>query len=151
MCFTCHRSQRVRFMQRSHHPLRENRMACSECHNLHGDNGNGLKLAGSVREQCTGCHAEKRGPFLWEHEPVTEDCAACHVPHGSNNAALLRHRGPFLCQQCHQNVGRLAGHINQKREFGVAGNARFLFGANCMNCHSQVHGSNHPSGVALTR
>jgi len=22
---------------------------------------------------------------------------------------------------------------------------------NCMNCHSQVHGSNHPSGSSLTR
>ena len=27
------------------------------------------------------------------------------LSHGSNNAALLVRRGPFLCQQCHQNVG----------------------------------------------
>ena len=82
---------------------------------------------------------------------MTEDCSACHLPHGSNNSALLARRGPFLCQQCHQNVGMAAGHINQKRDWGAAGNARFLFGANCMNCHSQVHGSNHPSGAALQR
>jgi hypothetical protein len=26
-----------------------------------------------------------------------------------------------------------------------------LLGKNCMNCHSQVHGSNHPSGARMTR
>ena len=26
-----------------------------------------------------------------------------------------------------------------------------VLGKNCLNCHSQVHGSNHPSGAALMR
>jgi hypothetical protein len=26
-----------------------------------------------------------------------------------------------------------------------------VLGKNCMNCHGQVHGSNHPSGARLTR
>jgi hypothetical protein len=28
---------------------------------------------------------------------------------------------------------------------------RFLLGRSCLNCHSQVHGSNHPSGAKLHR
>ena len=31
------------------------------------------------------------------------------------------------------------------------GSSRFLLGSSCLNCHSQVHGSNHPSGVKLMR
>jgi hypothetical protein len=31
------------------------------------------------------------------------------------------------------------------------GRMRFIVGMNCQNCHSQVHGSNHPSGVSLQR
>jgi len=46
-------------------------------------------------------HAERRGPFLWSHQPVQEDCTTCHTPHGSNNPALLKARTPWLCQQCH--------------------------------------------------
>jgi len=26
-----------------------------------------------------------------------------------------------------------------------------VLGQNCLNCHSQVHGSNHPSGSKLMR
>jgi hypothetical protein len=26
-----------------------------------------------------------------------------------------------------------------------------LLGKGCVNCHSQVHGTNHPSGARLTR
>ena len=28
----------------------------------------------SVNDNCYKCHAEKRGPFLWEHPPVRENC-----------------------------------------------------------------------------
>jgi hypothetical protein len=32
------------------------------------------------------------------------------------------------------------------------GNASaFLLSGSCLNCHQQVHGSNHPSGKALMR
>jgi len=41
-------------------------------------------------ETCLRCHADKRGPFVFEHPPVkVEGCEGCHVPHGSMNARLL--------------------------------------------------------------
>jgi hypothetical protein len=33
----------------------------------------------------------------------------------------------------------------------AGGSAIFLVAGGCTNCHSQVHGSNHPSGEKLMR
>ncbi|NIS75324.1 MAG: cytochrome C, partial [Deltaproteobacteria bacterium] len=52
-------------------------------------------------ETCTQCHAEKGGPFIFEHAENTEDCLTCHNSHGSVNDNLLTIRVPFLCLQCH--------------------------------------------------
>jgi len=72
-------------------------MSCDDCHNPHGaltNNGNPLLngpllKTNTVNETCYQCHAEKRGPWLWEHPPVRESCLNCHSPHGSNQASLL--------------------------------------------------------------
>lgn len=146
-CFTCHANEQAKFQQASHHPVREGKMACSECHNVHGDNGSGLLVKASVREKCTSCHAEKRGPFLWEHAPSAEDCALCHSPHGSNQPALLKKRPPQLCQECHSP----SGHPSVRYDGSKLAGSMFLGAKGCMNCHSAVHGTNHPSGATLLR
>ena len=39
---------------------------------------------------CLKCHADKQGPFVFEHAPLKiEGCSSCHTPHGSANAKLL--------------------------------------------------------------
>jgi len=96
------------------------------------------------------CHADKRGPFLFEHPPATEDCSLCHLPHGSVNENLLATRTPFLCQQCHSAAFH-PSQLNDGQGLPNANASPFLLGQNCMNCHPQVHGSNHPSGARLTR
>jgi DmsE family decaheme c-type cytochrome len=147
ICFSCHKNERAKFFQFSHHPVREGQMSCSECHDVHGESGTGLLVKAASREKCTSCHADKRGPFFWEHAPAAEDCTLCHAVHGSNQPALLKKRPPQLCQECHS----MDGHPGNRYDgAGLAGNA-FMRGKSCLNCHSEVHGSNHPSGVTLLR
>jgi len=156
VCFTCHKDQRADSKKISHHPIVEGKVACSDCHNPHGSAGPKLLKKNTVNETCFTCHAEKRGPFLWEHQPVTEDCSNCHKPHGSNISPLLKTRTPFMCSECHD------GPHNSKAPYGTvaAGNQGGFVGTNptenaggraCMNCHSMVHGSNHPAGALLHR
>lgn len=148
-CYTCHKKQRAEFARNSAHPVRQGKMVCSQCHNPHGSLADGLLKTSTRNETCYRCHAEKRGPFLWTHAPVAEDCGVCHEFHGSMHAPLLKKRPPLLCQQCHT-----AGHANIARdESGLASAAPspFLLAKSCLNCHSQIHGSNHPSGVKFMR
>jgi DmsE family decaheme c-type cytochrome len=147
VCIACHINQQAKFFQVSHHPVREGQMACSECHDVHGEDGTGLKVKATAREKCASCHAEKRGPFLWEHAPAAEDCSLCHDPHGSNNPALLKKRVPQLCQECHSP----SGHPSTRPDGSRLAGSMLLQVKGCLNCHNQVHGSNHPSGVTQLR
>ena len=151
-CLECHGAVRADLLKLSSHPMREHQIACRDCHDPHGGSGAGDALVRepSVNAACFECHAEKRGPFLWEHPPATEDCRICHEPHGSNQPALLVRRAPHLCQACHSSVGhRSLPQLADRLPSGP--NAEFLFANACLNCHAQVHGSNHPSGNLLRR
>jgi DmsE family decaheme c-type cytochrome len=149
-CFSCHPRTRADTYKASSHPLRFGAMTCSDCHNPHSGNNDFLLTRSTVNDTCYTCHAEKRGPYLWEHAPVTEDCSLCHNPHGSNHEALLVQRSPLLCQQCHAPSGHPSTAYTSDLEDDNLQN-RFLMGQSCSNCHAQVHGSNHPSGVTMTR
>ena len=157
VCFACHKEQRAQIHKFSHHPIGEGKVACSDCHNPHGSAGSKLLKKNTTTETCFTCHAEKRGPYLWEHQPVTEDCTNCHTPHGSNITPLLKSRPPFMCDECHDGPhnskapaagnaagwqGGLANTVNPSTSYT---------GRACMNCHSMVHGSNHPAGALLQR
>jgi len=149
-CFACHPRNRAATFMASSHPLRFGEMTCSDCHNPHNGANDFLLVRSTVNDTCYTCHAEKRGPFLWEHAPVSEDCSLCHDPHGSNLEALLVQRPPLLCQQCHSPGGHPSTAYTSESEDNSFQN-RFLLAQSCTNCHSQVHGSNHPSGVSGTR
>ena len=143
-CAQCHKNKRAEMWRTSHMPVREGKMTCSSCHNPHGSSSKSLLKEASVNDTCYKCHAEKRGPFLFEHAPVRENCTNCHDPHGSINDFMLKISRPRLCQQCHS---ALSGHPANPR------NPQSVYAVNreCQNCHSQVHGSNSPSGGRLTR
>ena len=90
VCATCHRNVVNKEYRFHHMPVREGAMTCSSCHNPHGSvNVRLLKIGTTIDESCTSCHAEKRGPYLWEHAPVANTCVTCHDPHGSNNDRML--------------------------------------------------------------
>jgi DmsE family decaheme c-type cytochrome len=150
VCYSCHKLQRSETLKAFAHPLDEGKMGCNGCHSPHGETA-ALQLARqTVNDTCFQCHAEKRGPRLWEHQPVAEDCTLCHAPHGSNHPGMLTQRAPLLCQSCHSQ----SGHPSLVHDVdGIAAEmpSQFLLGQSCMNCHGQVHGSNHPSGSKLMR
>jgi len=148
VCYTCHAKVRSDFFKSSVHPVRAGLLTCSDCHQPHASSAEHLLIKPSVNQTCYTCHAEKRGPFLWEHAPVAEDCTLCHNPHGSVYPALLKKSLPLLCQQCHSVVGHPAvARTGAALPGGSSGPSAFLLAGGCTNCHSQVHGSNHPSGV----
>ena len=143
-CAQCHLKQTTQQMRFSHMPLREGKMDCASCHNPHGTPNEKLLRGASVNETCFNCHTEKRGPFLWQHAPVTESCANCHDPHGGNHEKMLVVAKPRLCQQCHIETRH---PTNPQRLSGT----RFVAGRQCVSCHVNIHGSNHPGGVRFTR
>jgi len=150
LCVGCHSNVRADMLKRSKHPLRDassvsgqNKMTCSSCHNAHGAKGEKLINAKSFNDKCYECHFEKRAPLLWEHSPVKEDCLTCHNAHGSSNDKMLTTKVPRLCQQC---------HMQGRHQTGALGtNSTYAFNRGCLNCHSQIHGSNNPSGTILQR
>ena len=152
VCFSCHKERRAQLQRSSHMPLREGKMTCNDCHNPHGGPGPSALKTTSVNEICYSCHQEKRGPLVWEHPPVRENCANCHDPHGSNYESLLKLKNPYLCQTCHDVSRHPSGLYDGSRIPGGSGTvAQQLIGKGCLNCHSQVHGSNHPSGARFQR
>ena len=146
-CASCHKVHTTR------NPvfMKEQAEVCYTCHNPHGTGTSGRLLnKQTLNQTCYSCHAEKRGPLLWEHAPVSEDCTACHSPHGSVHTALLKKPAPLLCQQCHSPAGHPSVAYTAQ---GLPGGtpSGFLLAGSCTNCHTQVHGSNHPSGARLMR
>ena len=153
VCYTCHKEQRAQANRPSHHPVPEGKMGCSDCHNVHGSAGPKLVKRDSVVETCYTCHMEKRGPFVHNHEPVNDDCGNCHNPHGTTAESLLKVRPPFLCQQCHTphvpSQALLYGQAPVPSSIGWNG-ASVTQARGCLNCHTQIHGSNNPSATNPT-
>lgn len=146
LCMTCHKTKRMQLSRSAHMPLLEGGMDCSSCHDPHGSPTPKNLKANSVNELCESCHMDKRGPVLFEHAPVRENCITCHEPHGANNQRSLASRTPFLCQRCHVATRHPSTLYDSP---DLASNR--LFNRSCLNCHSQVHGSNHPSGKYFLR
>lgn len=172
LCYSCHQEQMAKASFPSHHPIKEGKMTCADCHNPHGE----LNTEERTNDLCLNCHSRYQGPFVFGHAPVEDNCTICHDPHGSVANNLLVQNEPFLCLQCHE------GHFHILREsnytvptpaagqtattpaqqavadiVNVHGSEGFQtsFGTKCTTCHKVVHGSDYPSqplsGRGLTR
>ena len=144
-CVSCHRQIRSQLTKPSHHPIIEGKVACSDCHNPHGALSKAMVRAESIPQLCTTCHTEKRGPFVWGHPPVEENCLTCHNSHGSNHARLLAEKAPNVCQDCH-DASRHPGSIyDASGGWNSATPNTRLIARGCNNCHYHIHGSNAPA------
>ena len=153
-CRTCHADVVAQFELPSHHPVREGKMDCAGCHDVHSANERLLVSDMRVADTCFECHQNVEGPFIFEHEPVQEDCRTCHVPHGSVVNNLLTMNQPTLCLQCHDlhfhsgyragEHGEEIGGFERENPFG-ARSFNVAFTTQCTQCHIKVHGSDVPS------
>jgi len=169
LCYSCHQEQMAKANFPSHHPIKEGKMTCGDCHNPHGE----LNTDERITDLCLNCHSRYQGPFVFGHAPVEDDCTICHDAHGSVANNLLVQNEPFLCLQCHEGHFHLLREANFERINGpqspqpnidaaavvnaAHGSEGFQtsFGTKCTTCHKVVHGSDYPSqplnGGGLTR
>jgi predicted CXXCH cytochrome family protein len=135
LCFGCHGTVQAEFALPMHHRVPEGLVKCTDCHNPHGSL-NRVSLNKPNFQSCVNCHAEKRGPYIYEHASVkVEGCTACHTPHGSTNRMLLvRREGRQICLQCHTGFHAQAAAPHSRLGFQTSGE--------CTRCHTAVHGSN---------
>jgi DmsE family decaheme c-type cytochrome len=132
LCFSCHAEQKADFQKPFHHRVEEGLIKCSDCHNAHGAaRDRQLRSTPDQDMVCLKCHSDKRGPFVFEHEPVrAEGCQACHTAHGSPYPRmLLTARVNTLCLQCHTGIPPGPHPQNAFRQ-------------DCILCHMSIHGSN---------
>jgi DmsE family decaheme c-type cytochrome len=129
VCAECHGDIVARFRLNEHHRLQEGILECTSCHNPHDVQTRTL-LGGFKQEDCATCHADKTGPYVYEHASVrVEGCVACHDPHGSVNRHQLKFQSEGeLCLSCHNALPSF--------------HSRFTLETNCTNCHTSIHGSN---------
>ncbi len=140
LCSSCHPAARASFQKPFHHPVLEGAMECTDCHNPHsGEQASLRRFAIATEENCTSCHAEKNGPFVFEHAPQqVTNCSSCHEPHGGINPRMLRRtRVSQLCLECHSRSAGLAA--SQPPSFHDLRSPRYQ---NCTSCHREIHGSN---------
>ena len=163
LCYSCHQEMMAKNNFPSHHPIKEGKMTCGDCHNPHGE----LTTNERTNDLCLDCHSRYQGPFVFGHAPVEDDCTICHDPHGTVANNLLVQNEPFLCLQCHEGHFHILRESNYVSEGSTPspeanivnkhGSEGFQtsFGTKCTTCHKVVHGSDYPSqplgGHGLTR
>jgi len=153
LCGGCHTQVRAQFSMPFKHRVNEGVMTCADCHNPHGTPSPSWRAGlrprmvqtGHDGEQpCLRCHADKRGPFAYEHAAVRVDgCETCHSPHGSTNPRMLRRPVVFtLCLECHSGAGTFGRQSNGITTQSASHNMTDPRYQNCTTCHVRIHGSN---------
>ena len=101
---------------------------CNDCHSENKDTNQGFVRP--LQELCFGCHKGFiKGSFV--HGPAAVgDCLACHLPHTSNNPALLKTSKDKLCEVCHREV-RVAAGMHERLS------AKQM---TCLDCHNPHFG-----------
>jgi predicted CXXCH cytochrome family protein len=108
----------------SHHdPYRERK--CASCHESTGR----MQVRENYADSCKSCHPSYFTEAVG-HSPVSDgDCALCHLPHQSENPALLRQPLYETCVDCHEPPAELS----QPSHAGAGVR-------NCLQCHDAHFG-----------
>lgn len=154
LCLECHQDVYAKFRLMSHHPVNEGLMTCRSCHQVHGGDVDHV-AGGRKNELCLSCHTRQQGPFIYEHQPVNEDCGICHDPHGTVANNLLVQNEPALCMGCHPmhfHTGLTAynGEFTTPLDPSRGGistrdGIKAAMLTKCTQCHRTIHGSDQAS------
>ena len=108
-----------------HPPYAEKR--CSDCHNKNTESG----FVVAADKLCAHCHKGfPQGEFI--HGPVAVGaCLKCHVPHSSNNQALLVKARGEICNVCHLEARTSSGLHKMAVSREIA----------CVDCHNPHAGN----------
>jgi DmsE family decaheme c-type cytochrome len=130
VCTSCHEDVFSEFQLNERHRLQEGILGCTDCHDQHAPSAR-ERLGGFKNESCFKCHADKEGPYLYEHDASrVEGCSACHDAHGNPNRHMLTmHSVADLCFSCHGAAPSWHERFDS-------------YSTNCTTCHSTIHGSN---------
>ena len=140
LCFSCHAEQRADFQKPFRHRVSEGLIQCGDCHNPHGTlEDRQLRVTADQNFVCFKCHSDKRGPFMYEHEPVkVEGCTTVTSARFDQSTHCSSSRASTHCA-CSatptwaiEPATRGRGQVHQQNKFNQ----------NCTICHSNIHGSN---------
>ncbi len=161
LCSDCHTDVSAEFNYPSHHPVKEGKLECSDCHRVHSVGNEDIDTDERLNDLCLNCHSYLQGPFIFEHEPVVESCATCHSPHGTVANNLLNQSEPFLCLQCHEMHFHSTLKADDATEVTVKGQVfqnpwgeksyKVAYTTKCTQCHSKIHGTDLPSQSVPSR
>ena len=176
LCLSCHETvKNLALHATDKHDALTSEAKCMNCHNPHGANVEKLLIQLPMK-LCLNCHGKddvkghdghkltNMKKLLAEnpehHGPISsEDCSACHNPHGSQNFRLLKQEYPALfysafdaglyalCLECHEErMLTDAQTTTQTRFRDGSKNLHFVHvnkaerGRTCRACH-EVHAS----------
>jgi predicted CXXCH cytochrome family protein len=176
LCFGCHQDiQEIALQSPVKHDALTQGGKCVNCHNPHGANVEHL-LVQLPMQLCLQCHGndnvvDHNGKKLvnmtrllaenpHQHGPVaSQDCSACHMPHGSKNFRLLTNPYPAtfysgydpqnyaLCFGCHDEKAFTQPQTEELTQFRDGSKNlhyvhvnRSIMGRTCRACHD-VHAS----------
>ena len=148
-CVACHKTEVAKLQRFGHMPVREGKMECSSCHNPHGStNVRLLKTGNWINESCVSCHTEKRGPVS-----LGSRAGSRSVQHLSRSARVepgadaRRETADALPALPHRHAPSSTIYDGAQ----LAAKSNRLIGRSCVNCHTQIHGSNSPAGNTFLR
>jgi predicted CXXCH cytochrome family protein len=108
VCFQCHTDKQEEFKNAKfvHPPVAD---ACVNCHSPHSTNYPNNLLAQGNRDLCFTCHDDKKTEVeeaTVKHGGLDTDkkCLACHDPHFSKYAKMLKKQPEALCLSCHDRT-----------------------------------------------
>lgn len=152
---------------------------CLSCHNPHASDFNKL-VKSNDKDLCITCHnkpmqlPDRQIPNIEQkllaknvHPPVQNGCIDCHLPHASNNSALILdeysnleyldfEKTKFsLCFKCHDNNLLTEALTTKSTDFrNGSTNLHYLHSKkeksrNCNLCHD-IHGSDNPKLISTS-